>query len=88
MPISHMFVLSCLLSGTIIQNNALTKNLRPVPEVIKLFFRPNTTKHETYHAHKCQNANNCWHFNIYKHDKISIINTTCESLKARKVFIF
>ena len=22
-----------------------------------------------YHANKCKNANNCWHFNIYKQDK-------------------
>ena len=20
-----------------------------------------------YHAHKCKNVNNCWHFNIYEH---------------------
>ena len=23
----------------------------------------------TYHANKCKNANNCWHFNIYEQDK-------------------
>ena len=22
-----------------------------------------------YHANKCQNANNCWHFKIYEQDK-------------------
>ena len=22
-----------------------------------------------YHAYKCLNANNCWHFNIYEQDK-------------------
>ena len=22
-----------------------------------------------YHANKCLNANNCWHFNIYEQDK-------------------
>ena len=22
-----------------------------------------------YHGHKYLNANNCWHFNIYEHDK-------------------
>ena len=22
-----------------------------------------------YHANKCKNANNCWHFNIYEQDK-------------------
>ena len=25
-----------------------------------------------YPAHKCQNANNCWHFNIYQQDKYSM----------------
>ena len=25
-----------------------------------------------YHADKCKNANNCWHFNIYQHDKYNI----------------
>ena len=24
-----------------------------------------------YHADKCLNANNCWHFNIYEQDKFS-----------------
>ena len=23
-----------------------------------------------YHANKCQNTNNCWHFNIYEHDNL------------------
>ena len=36
-----------------------------------------SAEHEIYPAH-----NNCWHFNIYKHD-----NTTSERLKARNVFI-
>ena len=22
-----------------------------------------------YHVHKCLNANNCWHFNIYEQDE-------------------
>ena len=22
-----------------------------------------------HHVNECQNANNCWHFNIYEHDK-------------------
>ena len=25
-----------------------------------------------YPAHKCQNAKNCWHFNIYQQDKYSM----------------
>ena len=28
-----------------------------------------TLRYSIYHAHKCQNANDCWHFNIYEHDK-------------------
>ena len=32
----------------------------------------NTAEHEIYYAHKCSNANNYWHFNIYKHDKYNI----------------
>ena len=38
-----------------------------------------STEHKIYHAHKCKNANYCWHFNIF-----SRINATCERLKARK----
>ena len=30
-----------------------------------------TLKCCVYHAYKCQNANTCWHFNIYEHDKFS-----------------
>ena len=26
-------------------------------------------KYCIYHANKCLNANNCWHFNIYEQDK-------------------
>ena len=42
------------------------------PRDYKTFFMLNSTEHEIYHAHKCSNANNCWHFNIYKHDKYKI----------------
>ena len=38
----------------------------------KTFFMLNSTEQEIYHAHKCWNANNGWHFNIYKHDKNNI----------------
>ena len=37
---------------------------------IQLF--PNSDKPRTnanFPAHNCQNANNCWHFNIYELDK-------------------
>ena len=32
----------------------------------KTFFMLNSTEHENFPAHKCYNANNCWHFNIYE----------------------
>ena len=57
----------------------------PGPKVIKLFsFQPliktkiptnievscfKSLRCCTYHANKCLNANNCWHFNIYEQDK-------------------
>ena len=44
----------------------------------------NSAEHEVYLAHKRLNANNCWHILT----TISMINTTSESLEARKVYIF
>ena len=38
----------------------------------KTFFMLNSAEHKIYPAHKCLNANNCWHFNIYEHDKYNI----------------
>ena len=35
------------------------------PEVIKIFMLK-STEHEIFHAHKCLNANNCWHFNSFR----------------------
>ena len=40
------------------------------PEVLKLFFMLNSTEHVIFPAHKCENASNCWHFNIYEQEKI------------------
>ena len=40
----------------------------PDSEIIKLHFRLNSPEHEIYPVHKCKNANNCWHFNIYKQE--------------------
>ena len=31
----------------------------------KTFFMLNSSEHEIYPAHKCLNANQCWHFYIY-----------------------
>ena len=43
---------------------------RSGPEVIKLFlfFMLNSSEREIFPAHKYLNANNCWHFNIYKQE--------------------
>ena len=40
-------------------------------EFIKLFML-NWSDNDIYHAHKCLNANNCWHLNIYLQDKYNI----------------
>ena len=42
------------------------------PRGNKTFFMINSAAHDIYPAHKCQNANSCWHSNIYKHDKYNI----------------
>ena len=42
------------------------------PGGYKTFSMLSSAEHEIYPAHKCLNANNCWHFNIYEHDKYSI----------------
>ena len=36
---------------------------------MKGIFRCESLKPDIYPANKCLNANNCWHFNIYKQDK-------------------
>ena len=45
----------------------------------------NPAEHEIYPAHKFLNANNCWHFKIYKQDEY---NTASEIEKAKKSLIF
>ena len=35
------------------------------PRGYKTISMLNSADHEIYTAHKCQNANNCWHCNIY-----------------------
>ena len=54
-------------------------SIRPGPEVIKLFFRLNSTEHDILTAHKtklptneevsCFKSLRSWHFNIFEHDK-------------------
>ena len=34
-------------------------------DMCHLMFMLNSAEHELYHAHKCENDNNCWHFDIY-----------------------
>ena len=36
-----------------------------LPRGYKTFFILNSAEHKIYSAHKCLNANNCWHFNNY-----------------------
>ena len=38
--------------------------------IIKDFSCFQTLRCCIYHAYKCLNANNCWHFNIYDQDKV------------------
>ena len=35
----------------------------------KTIFMLNSIEHEIFPAHKCKNANNCWHFNMYEREK-------------------
>ena len=39
------------------------------PRGYKTFFMLNSIEHEIFPAHKCLNANNCWHLNIYEQEK-------------------
>ena len=41
----------------------------PGSEVI-FFLMLNSTDHESFPAHKCKNANKCWHFNMYEWGKL------------------
>ena len=43
------------------------------PRVYKTFLMLNSVENEFFPAHKCLNANNCWHFNIYEQEN-SIIS--------------
>ena len=33
------------------------------------FFMLNSVEHGIFPVYKCYNANNCWHFNMYEHEK-------------------
>ena len=64
------------------ENELKFYNLEAWTRGYKVFFMLNSAEHEIYPARKCQNVNNCWHFNI-----ISMIDTTSERLLARNFFI-
>ena len=64
--VGHCFVMQHLVSFLVLQSYHSEE--RAGLEVIKLFML-NSTEHEIYPAHKCLNANNCWHFNICQRDK-------------------
>ena len=49
----------------------------------KTFLMLNSAEHAIYPAHKCQNANNCWHFTVGIFTFISMINTTSKRLKLK-----
>ena len=48
----------------------------------------NSIEHEIYHAHKYKNANSCWHFNIYQHDKYNTCVFESKKLATRNVIIY
>ena len=50
-----------------LKSRALTRQLEQGLRY-KTFFVLNSTEHELFPAHKCENANNCWHFNIYERE--------------------
>ena len=57
-----------MLNSTELKFQLLMKTkISTIEEVSR--FRPKSLRCCIYHAHKCSNANNCWHFNIYKQDK-------------------
>ena len=51
------------------QSKGFNCDLKPGSEVIKLFFMLNSDEHEIFSANKYENANNSWHFHIYKQRK-------------------
>ena len=59
--------MTCQIASSQVQASskmiAFCTTSRSGPEVIKLFML-NSAEHEIHPAHKCKNANNCWHFNI------------------------
>ena len=58
------------------------------PKVIKINSMLNSAEHGIYLAHKCLNANNCWHFNIYYHDKDNIRETLARNFHFCRYFSF
>ena len=42
-------------------------------EVMQFFSMLNVAEHEIYLAHECENANNCWYFNICQQDLLLVL---------------
>ena len=47
----------------------------------------NSTEHEKFPAHKCYNANNCWHFNICELEN-SILSLTEPKMSQISCYFF
>ena len=66
--------------------NHVPKNLKIWPQGYKTFSMLNSAEHEIYPAHKCYNANNCWHFIIYEQDKYIILELKSKNYLSFSVF--
>ena len=60
---------SVVILGVKTDKSKQTVQTKIRPLSYKKIFKLNSAEHEIFHAHKCQNANNCWHFNIYEQEK-------------------
>ena len=62
-----------MTNKVVVNNKSLVQmapqGAQPGPQVIKPFFMLSSAETVIYHAHKCFNDNNCWHFNINYQDK-------------------
>ena len=54
-----------MLNPTMDEISTVYKNIKAKTKILAI-----KLSDDVYHANKCKNANNCWHFNIYKHDKL------------------
>ena len=52
------------------------------------FFVLNSAGHEIFPVHKCLNANNCWHFNVYERENSSLGLSEPKKAEFLDIFIF